>query len=147
MEKDKVGSGASGRNGGMCAQGVTISPAEAREALRAAAGPGERYDAFRTAVDGVEELTAKERIDRNVQRVGRLGVAFKPRRSGLQGQGATALTIGASSEGAGGGVCHRPLRRRCSRRRRVSRALKEPAGDITAGKGSRAGRAKSTLDR
>jgi hypothetical protein len=146
MEKDKVGSGASGRNGGMCAQGITISPAEAREALRAAAGPGERYDAFRTAVDGVEELTAKEQIDCNVQRVGRLGVAFKPRRSGLQGQGPTALSTGASSEGAGG-VCHRPLRRRCSRRRRVSRALKEPAGDITAGKGSRPGRAKSTLDR
>ncbi|MER7481242.1 FAD-dependent oxidoreductase [Streptomyces sp. NPDC126510] len=31
VEKDEAGSGASGRNGSMCTQGVTISPAEARK--------------------------------------------------------------------------------------------------------------------
>jgi glycine/D-amino acid oxidase-like deaminating enzyme len=30
VEKDKVGSGASGRNGSMCTQGITIGVAEAR---------------------------------------------------------------------------------------------------------------------
>ena len=31
VEKDKVGSGASGRNGSMCTQGITIPPGEARK--------------------------------------------------------------------------------------------------------------------
>ncbi|WP_055711500.1 NAD(P)/FAD-dependent oxidoreductase [Streptomyces torulosus] len=78
VEKDKVGSGASGRNGSMCTQGITISPAEARKRYGQPRAR-ELYDAFRTAVDVVEELTVKERIDCDFQRVGRLGVAFKPR--------------------------------------------------------------------
>ncbi|GHE63467.1 hypothetical protein GCM10017771_86790 [Streptomyces capitiformicae] len=77
VEKDKVGSGASGRNGSMCTQGITISPAEARKRYRQPRAR-ELYDAFREAVDLVEELTVMEQIDCDFHRVGRLGVAFKP---------------------------------------------------------------------
>ncbi|MFI6541667.1 NAD(P)/FAD-dependent oxidoreductase [Streptomyces prunicolor] len=77
VEKDKVGSGASGRNGSMCTQGITIGVGEARKRY----GPErarELYDAFREAVDVVEELTQKEQIDCDFNRSGRLGVAYKP---------------------------------------------------------------------
>ncbi|PTH86723.1 FAD-dependent oxidoreductase [Streptomyces sp. A244] len=78
VEKDKVGSGASGRNGSMCTQGITISTAEARKRY----GPErarELYDAFRDAVDAVEEITRTEKIDCDFHRAGRLAVAAKPR--------------------------------------------------------------------
>jgi glycine/D-amino acid oxidase-like deaminating enzyme len=78
VEKDKVGSGASGRNGSMCTQGITISPAQARKRYGQPRAR-ELYDAFREAVDVVEELTVKEQIDCAFHRVGRPGVAFKPR--------------------------------------------------------------------
>jgi glycine/D-amino acid oxidase-like deaminating enzyme len=77
VEKDKIGSGASGRNGSMCTQGITISPAEARKRYGQERAR-ELYDAFRAAVDLVEELTLKEQIDCDFNRSGRLGVAFKP---------------------------------------------------------------------
>jgi glycine/D-amino acid oxidase-like deaminating enzyme len=76
VEKDKVGSGASGRNGSMCTQGITIPPGEARKRYgdeRAV----ELYNAFRDAVDLVEELTVKEQIDCDFTRSGRLGLACK----------------------------------------------------------------------
>lgn len=77
VEKDRVGSGASGRNGSMCTQGITIGVGQAtkrygRERAR------ELYDAYREAVDVVEELTKSEQIDCDFRRSGRLGVAFKP---------------------------------------------------------------------
>jgi glycine/D-amino acid oxidase-like deaminating enzyme len=78
VEKDKVGSGASGRNGSMCTQGLTIGVAEARRRYGQQRAR-ELYDAFREAVDVVEELTAKEQIDCGFSRCGRLGVAYKPR--------------------------------------------------------------------
>ncbi|GAA2300204.1 hypothetical protein GCM10010234_48720 [Streptomyces hawaiiensis] len=56
VEKDKVGSGASGRNGSMCTRGLTISPDEARKRYGQERAR-ELYDAFRNAVDFVEELT------------------------------------------------------------------------------------------
>jgi len=77
VEKDKVGSGASGRNGSMCTQGITIGVGEARRRFGQERAR-ELYDAFREAVDVVEELTQKERIDCDFNRAGRLGVAFKP---------------------------------------------------------------------
>jgi glycine/D-amino acid oxidase-like deaminating enzyme len=77
VEKDKVGSGASGRNGSMCTQGLTISPGEARKRYGQERAR-ELYDSFREAVDVVEELTRTERIDCDFHRAGRLGVAFKP---------------------------------------------------------------------
>ncbi|MGW1025705.1 NAD(P)/FAD-dependent oxidoreductase [Streptomyces sp. NPDC002577] len=77
VEKDKVGSGASGRNGSMCTQGITIGVGEARKRYGQQRAR-ELYDAFREAVDVVEELTQKEQIDCHFNRSGRLGVAFKP---------------------------------------------------------------------
>ena len=77
VEKDKVGSGASGRNGSMCTQGLTIGVGEARKRYGQERAR-ELYDAFREAVDVVEELTRTERIDCDFNRSGRLGVAFKP---------------------------------------------------------------------
>lgn len=78
VEKDKIGSGASGRNGSMCTQGITIGTGEARERYGQERAR-ELYDAFREAVDVVEEITVKEQIDCDFQRRGRLGVAYKPR--------------------------------------------------------------------
>ncbi|WP_188194689.1 NAD(P)/FAD-dependent oxidoreductase [Nonomuraea sp. SYSU D8015] len=77
VEKDKVGSGASGRNGSMCTQGITITTGQARERYGQERAR-ELYDSFRHAVDLVEELTLKEGIDCDFRRSGRLGVAFKP---------------------------------------------------------------------
>ena len=78
VEKDKVGSGASGRNGSMCTQGITIGVGEARKRYGQQRAR-ELYDSFREAVDIVEELTQKEQIDCDFHRSGRLGVAFKPK--------------------------------------------------------------------
>jgi len=78
VEKDKIGSGASGRNGSMCTQGLTIGVGEARKRYGQQRAR-ELYDSFREAVDVVEELTRTERIDCDFHRSGRLGVAFKPR--------------------------------------------------------------------
>ncbi|MGW6403628.1 NAD(P)/FAD-dependent oxidoreductase [Streptomyces sp. NPDC055134] len=77
VEKDKVGSGASARNGSMCNQGFTIGVGQAvrrygRDRAR------ELYDAYRKAVDTVEELVSTESIDCDFRRVGRLGVAYRP---------------------------------------------------------------------
>ncbi|MFF8846215.1 NAD(P)/FAD-dependent oxidoreductase [Streptomyces sp. NPDC015127] len=77
VEKDKVGSGASGRNGSMCTQGITISPAEARKRYGQERAR-ELCDAFRDAVDVVEELTHTENIDCDFNRSGRLGAVCKP---------------------------------------------------------------------
>jgi glycine/D-amino acid oxidase-like deaminating enzyme len=77
VEKDKVGSGASGRNGSMCTQGITIGVGEARKRYGQQRAR-ELYDSFREAVDVVEELTQKEQIDCDFNRSGRLGVAYKP---------------------------------------------------------------------
>jgi glycine/D-amino acid oxidase-like deaminating enzyme len=77
VEKDQVGSGASGRNGSMCTQGITIGVAEARRRYGQQRAR-ELYDAFREAVDVVEELTQKEGIDCDFHRAGRLGVVCKP---------------------------------------------------------------------
>jgi alkanesulfonate monooxygenase SsuD/methylene tetrahydromethanopterin reductase-like flavin-dependent oxidoreductase (luciferase family) len=61
----------------MCTQGITIGVGEARKRYGQPRAR-ELYDAFREAVDVVEELTVKEQIDCDFHRVGRLGVAFKP---------------------------------------------------------------------
>ena len=68
VEKDKVGSGASGRNGSMCTQGITIGAGEARKRYGQERAR-ELYDAFREAVDVVEELTRTEQIDCDFNRV------------------------------------------------------------------------------
>jgi glycine/D-amino acid oxidase-like deaminating enzyme len=77
VEKDRLGSGASGRNGSMCTQGLTIGTGQARKRY-GLEGAKRLYNAFREAVDVVEELTEKEQIDCDFVRAGRLGVAYKP---------------------------------------------------------------------
>jgi glycine/D-amino acid oxidase-like deaminating enzyme len=77
VEKDKVGSGASGRNGSMCTQGITIGVGEARKRFGQERAR-ELYDVFREAVDVVEDITSTEKIDCDFDRAGRLGVAYKP---------------------------------------------------------------------
>ncbi|ONI93095.1 FAD-dependent oxidoreductase [Saccharothrix sp. ALI-22-I] len=84
VEKDKIGSGASGRNGSMCTQGITIAPAEARKRYGQERAL-ELYNAFREAVDVVEDLTRTEQIDCDFNRSGRLGLICKPQHfEGLQ---------------------------------------------------------------
>jgi len=78
VEADRVGSGASGRNGSMCTQGLTIGVGQARKRY-GVERTRELYDAYRSAVDVVEELTRTEGIDCDFTRAGRLGVAYKPK--------------------------------------------------------------------
>lgn len=77
LEQGRFGSGASGRNGGMCTTGVAVGPttAVARYGLAAAR---EYHNAYLQAVDFVEQLVRNEGIDCNFRRAGRLGVAFRP---------------------------------------------------------------------
>jgi glycine/D-amino acid oxidase-like deaminating enzyme len=77
VEKDKLGSGASARNGSMCNQGFTVGVAQARNRYGDERAR-ELYDAYRKAVDLVESLAREEEIDCHFRRAGRLGVAFKP---------------------------------------------------------------------
>ncbi|MEU9171985.1 FAD-binding oxidoreductase [Streptomyces sp. NPDC048420] len=77
VEKDKVASGASGRNGSMCTQGITIGVGEARKRFGQERAR-ELYNVFREAVDVVEDITRTEKIDCDFDRSGRLGVAYKP---------------------------------------------------------------------
>jgi glycine/D-amino acid oxidase-like deaminating enzyme len=60
----------------MCTHGITIGVAEARKRYGQQRAR-ELYDTFREAVDVVEELTLKERIDCDFHRAGRLGVVWK----------------------------------------------------------------------
>lgn len=77
LEQGRFGSGASGRNGGMCTTGITVGAktAVARYGLAAAR---EYHAAYLQAVDFVEQIVRDERIDCDFRRAGRLGVAFRP---------------------------------------------------------------------
>ena len=77
LEQAEVGSSASGRNGGMCTTGLTISFLVALErygAQRACC----MFRAYNDAIDCVERLVQEEQIDCNFSRAGRLTVASKP---------------------------------------------------------------------
>jgi glycine/D-amino acid oxidase-like deaminating enzyme len=77
LEQGRIGSGASGRNGGMCNTGVPIGvkAAVARYGMKAARA---YHEAYREAVDFVERLVRDEGIGCNFRRAGRLGVASRP---------------------------------------------------------------------
>ncbi|HEV2280927.1 MAG TPA: FAD-binding oxidoreductase [bacterium] len=77
LEQDRFGSGASGRNGGMCTTGVSVGPATAVKRYGLAAARA-YHDAYRDAVDFVESLVRAEGIDCDFRRAGRLGVAYRP---------------------------------------------------------------------
>lgn len=77
LEAGRIGSGASGRNGGHLNNGLAHSYLAAKSHLgaeRAAA----LYRAFDAAVDHIEQTVAEERIDCNFKRVGKLKLASKP---------------------------------------------------------------------
>jgi len=77
LEQGRFGSGAAGRNGGMCNTGVPIGAAAAVRRYGLAAAR-EYHTAYREAVDFVEALVRDEGIDCDFRRAGRLGVAFRP---------------------------------------------------------------------
>jgi glycine/D-amino acid oxidase-like deaminating enzyme len=77
FEKGRFGSGASGRNGGMCTTGVAVGAKAAVDRYGVAAAV-EYHDAYLKAVDFVEQLVRTEGIDCDFRRAGRLGVASRP---------------------------------------------------------------------
>ncbi len=77
LEQGRFGSGASGRNGGMCTTGLSVGPATAVRRYGLAAARA-YHDAYREAVDFIESLVRAEGIDCDFRRAGRLGVAVKP---------------------------------------------------------------------
>ncbi|WP_027487977.1 NAD(P)/FAD-dependent oxidoreductase [Allorhizobium undicola] len=77
LEGDRVGSGASGRNGGHLNNGLAHSYLAARQELgkeRAIA----LYKAFDCSIDTLETLIAEEGMDCNFRRAGKLKLASKP---------------------------------------------------------------------
>lgn len=77
FEKDTLGFGASGRNGGMATTGLTISFLKAihRYGFPTAS---RLWLAFNAAIDTVEKLVAEEDIDCDFGRNGKLNLAAKP---------------------------------------------------------------------
>ena len=77
LEKDTVGFGASGRNGGMSTPGLATDPAGAlkKHGLDRAK---EMYLSFNAAINYVEKLFIEEKIDCNFERTGKFTVAAKP---------------------------------------------------------------------
>ena len=77
FEKNKVGWGASGRNGGMCTTGLTINYLTAVERYGTEAAT--RYFlSYCDAIDKVESLIAEHGIDCHFKRTGKLSLASKP---------------------------------------------------------------------
>ncbi|WP_342359311.1 FAD-binding oxidoreductase [Terrarubrum flagellatum] len=77
LEAEQVGSGASGRNGGHCNNGLAhdFKGVADRLGLPTAA---KLYRAFDAAVDTVERIVAEERIDCDFRRTGKIKFAAKP---------------------------------------------------------------------
>jgi glycine/D-amino acid oxidase-like deaminating enzyme len=77
FEKDTVGWGASGRNGGMATPGLAIGirGAVARYGLPSAKA---MYYSYYDAIDTIEKIVADEAIDCNFARTGKLNLADKP---------------------------------------------------------------------
>lgn len=77
LEADRIGAGASGRNGGHCNNGLAIDFGAAVEMLGL---PKARalYHAYDAGVDEVERLIAEERIDCDFRRSGKIKLAAKP---------------------------------------------------------------------
>ncbi|HEV2677153.1 MAG TPA: FAD-binding oxidoreductase [Aliidongia sp.] len=78
LEADRVGSGASGRNGGHLNNGLAHSYPAAKAELgkeRAVA----LYKAFDAAIDTIEQVVGEEGIDCNFRRAGKLKLASKPK--------------------------------------------------------------------
>lgn len=77
LEKGLVGSGASGRNGGMCTTGLAINYLTAVERYGAERATT-YFMAYCRAIDTVERLIEDEDIDCDFKRTGKLNLASKP---------------------------------------------------------------------
>jgi glycine/D-amino acid oxidase-like deaminating enzyme len=77
LEKETVGWGASGRNGGMCTTGLAIGFRTAVERYGVPAAKA-MYLSYNEAIDTVEKLVTEEGIDADFARTGKLKLACKP---------------------------------------------------------------------
>jgi glycine/D-amino acid oxidase-like deaminating enzyme len=77
LEKETVGWGASGRNGGMATPGLSLG---LRDAIARYGFPTARdlYNSYYDAIDSIEKLVAEEGIDCDFARSGKLHLAAKP---------------------------------------------------------------------
>lgn len=77
LEKETVGWGASGRNGGMATPGLSLG---LRDAIQRYGFPTARdlYNSYYDAIDSIEKLVAEESIDCDFARNGKLNLAAKP---------------------------------------------------------------------
>jgi len=77
LEKETVGWGASGRNGGMATPGLSLG---LRDAIARYGFPTARdlYNSYYDAIDTIEKLVAEEGIDCDFARNGKLNLASKP---------------------------------------------------------------------
>ena len=77
LEKETVGWGASGRNGGMATPGLSLG---LRDAIARYGFPAARdlYNSYYDAIDSIEKLVADEGIDCDFERTGKLNLAAKP---------------------------------------------------------------------
>ena len=74
LEKETVGWGASGRNGGMCTTGLAIGFRTAVERYGVPAAKA-MYLSYNEAIDTVEKLVTEEGIDAHFARTGKLNLA------------------------------------------------------------------------
>ena len=77
LERETVGWGASGRNGGMATTGMSIGYGEAADRYGFAAATA-YFQAYDDAIDTVEKLVGEEGIDCDFARTGKLTLAAKP---------------------------------------------------------------------
>jgi glycine/D-amino acid oxidase-like deaminating enzyme len=77
LERETVGWGASGRNGGMATTGMSIGYGEAADRYGFAAATA-YFQAYDDAIDTVEKLVGEEGIDCDFARTGKLSLAAKP---------------------------------------------------------------------
>lgn len=77
LEKETVGWGASGRNGGMATPGLSLG---LRDAIKRYGFPTARglYNSYYDAIDSIEKVVAEEGIDCDFARSGKLNLAAKP---------------------------------------------------------------------
>ena len=77
LERNEVGSGASGRNGGMCTTGLTIGFGLAVKRYGEESA-SQLYQAYNEAIDHVESIVESEGIDCSWKRTGKFNLAAKP---------------------------------------------------------------------
>ena len=97
LEAEKLGWGASARNGGMSTPGITISYRKAL-AKYGRARADEMYLAYDAAINTVERLITSHAIDCNWKRAGKINLAVKPAHFASYVKGAEALQANLGHE-------------------------------------------------